>query len=378
MPEVETPPITTEENLVPLRGAGSSMLDRWVQTDPKAAIERVETMVMVLEKLRIASIRATYPSDWIIHTSTSRDGVIMKQVGYLQDSGAERAGKVWGIEVGNPAIEREDFPDRTFSYHMIAEAWSKVTGERLDYAEGSRWSGDKFFERQVKGDDDRVDPTDVRKSAYANLHGRAVRALGGLNGVPLETLRQAGVDIAKVMHVNYAPGEKSSTSTGAAAVGSAEAIIGFGNSKGKAVSELETKDLDWYIKAYTENVADAGKERFKKANQRVLDALNAEKERRAQSTMHEAETGTKAPAPAEAGSAMEDGTPRGKLIGDVWAKLTDLAGLHATVVFKTITKEYFKRDCSGLSDLTDDELRKFAAIPDADLAAATKALQGKK
>ena len=368
MAEIEDSTVVTDEPLVPMRGHGSSMLDRWVQTDPKAAIERVETMVTVLEKLRIASIRSTYPSDWIIHSTMSRDGVILKQVGYLQDSGAERAGKVWGIEVGNPAIEREDFPDRTFSYHMIAEAWSKVTGERLDYAEGSRWSGDKFFERQVKGEDDRVDPTDVRKSAYANLHGRAVRALSGLNGVPLETLRQAGVDIAKVMHVNYAPGEKSSASTGAATVGSAEAIVGFGNSKGKAVSELESKDLDWYIKAYTENVVDAAKARFQKANQRVLDALTAEKERRAQATAHEAETGTKPAAPAtEAGSAMEDGSPRGTLIGDVWTRLTDAAGKQAIPLLQRLMKDQFKRETGKLSEVTDEELAWLAKIPEQNL-----------
>ncbi|MDD5304785.1 MAG: hypothetical protein PHS14_16945 [Elusimicrobia bacterium] len=348
------------------------MLDRWVQTDPKAAIERVETMVMVLEKLRIASIKATYPSDWIIHTSTTRDGQILTQKGYLQDSGAERAGKVWGIEVGNPAIEREDFPlDSTYSYHMIAEAWSKVTGERLDYAEGSRWSGDPFFARQG----DKVDPTDVRKAAYANLHGRAVRALSGLNGVPLDTLRQAGIDVAKVVHVNYQPGEKSSASTGAATVGSAEAIIGFGNSKGKAVSELETKDLDWYIKAYGENVADAAKAKFKVANQRVLDALNAEKEKRAQSASHEAETGTKAP---EKGAAIEDGTPRGKLIGDVWTRLTDAAGQHAIGLLQELTTEYLKQPTGKLSDLTDEQLKLLAAIPEQALAAAAKALAGKK
>src|SRR3990167_11073384 len=180
MPDADTAPVTAPETLAPTRAGGASMLDRWVNSDPEAAIKRLETMVKMLDQLRIASIRATYPSDWVITTSVDRDGQIISQRGYLQDIGAERAGKVWGIEVGNPAIEREDFPDGTYSYHMIAEAWSKVTGERLDYAEGSRWSGDSFFQRP-RDPDYKIDPTDVRKSAYANLHGRAVRALSGLN-----------------------------------------------------------------------------------------------------------------------------------------------------------------------------------------------------
>lgn len=350
MAEIETPPITSEERLVPTRTSGKSMLERWVETDPKAAVERVEIMVRTLEQLRQASIKATYPSDWLIHTSSDGDGQIIKQVGYLQDSGGERAGKVWGIEVGNPAIEREDFPDGTYTYHMIAEAWSKVTGERLDYAEGSRWSGDGFFQRGGE----KIDPTDVRKSAYANLHGRAVRALSGLNGVPLDMLRQAGLDVTKVVHINYGRGTKGGQSTGATLGEAGNVVVAFGNSKGKKPADLEDKDLAWYVKAYTENVADPGKAKFVKANQRVLDVLKAEQEGRAQSSAHEAETGTKAP---------DESSPRGKKIGDQWARLTEIGGVFANALLRQVTKD-FGQERGGMSELTDDELAKLANTPD--------------
>lgn len=349
MAEIETPPITTSEALTPVRSKNGSMLERWVESDPKAAIERIEIMVRTLEQLRQASIKATYPSDWIIHTSTDHEGVIIKQVGYLQDSGAERAGKVWGIEVGNPAIEREDFPDGTYTYHMIAEAWSKVTGERLDYAEGSRWSGDGFFQRGGE----KVDPTDVRKAAYANLHGRAVRALSGLNGVPLDMLRQAGLDITKVVHVTYGKGAKGGESTGAA-VGGGDVVVAFGNSRGKKPAELEDKDLAWYVKAYSENVADPAKAKFVKANQRVLDGLKAEQEKRSQAGAHEAETGTK---------ASDEGTPRGKKVADQWARLTEIAGTLASNLVRQITKD-LGQERGGISELTDEELEKLTRTPD--------------
>lgn len=384
MAETETVPVTTPEDLVPARGAGGSMLDRWVNTDPELAIKRLDTMVKLLESLRAASIRSTYPSDWIIHTSADRDGTVIKQVGYLQDTGAERAAKPWGIEVGNPAIEREDFPDGTYTYHMLAEAWSKVTGERLDYVEGSRWSGDQFFQRQKKSDEDRIDPTDVRKSAYANLHGRAVRSLGGLNGVPVDTLRQAGLDVNKVVHVNYAQGARGGDSSGAATVGSAEAVVAFGNAKGSKVSELSDKDLTWYIKAYTENVANPEKAKFRTANQRVLDALVKEKEKRDQAAAHT--EATPAPAtngkPADApkgGDAMDDATPRGKLIGDVWTRLTDAAGKKAIPLLQLLTEQMeggTKR--SAMSECTDAELAFLAKIPEANLAAVAKTLTEKK
>lgn len=382
MAETETPSVTTAEDLVPTRGAGGSMLDRWVNTDPEAAIKRVDTMVKLLESLRAASIRATYPSDWIIHTSTDRDGQVVKQVGYLQDSGAERAAKPWGIEVGNPAIERENFPDGSYTYHMLAEAWSKVTGERLDYVEGSRWSGDRFFQRT--GDDERIDPTDVRKSAYANLHGRAVRALSGLNGVPIEILTKAGIDTAKVVHVNYVAGAKGGNSSGAATIGSDEPVVAFGQSKGKKISELADKDLGWYIKAYSENVADPQKVKYQKANQRVLDALLRQKEHRDQAAAHGAETGTSPAQPGTAesatgGDAIEDGTPRGKLIGDVWARLADVAGKKAIPLLQLLTEQMeggTKR--SAMSECTDAELAFLAKIPEANLTAVLKTLTEKK
>lgn len=370
MAEVDTAPVISPEALVPTRNGGASMLDRWVNSDPKAAMERVETMVKVLEGLRAASIRASYPSDWIIHSTVDRDGVVTKQVGYLQDSGAERAGKVWGIEVGNPAIEREDFPDGTYSYHMLAEAWSKVTGERLDYAEGSRWSGDPFFARQVRDPGDRIDPTDVRKAAYSNLHGRAVRSLSGLNGVPLEILRQAGIDINKVVHVSYGQGNKGGESSGASAMGTAEAVVAFGQSKGMAVSQLADKDLAWYEKAYGENVADPAKARFVKANQRVLDALRAEKERRAQAASHTAETGTPAATeapPAGEPGGNEGGTPAGRLRGDVWTRLVDAAGKQAIPLLQALTKEQYGEAIGQMSQLKPEQLEWLAKIPEANL-----------
>src|SRR5262245_31083648 len=119
----DTPSVTTDETLVPVRGRGGAVIDRWVEHDPKGAIERIETQVRMLEILRNASIRATYPSDWIVHTSRDRDGAIIRQVAYLQDCGAQRAGKLWGVEVGSIVVERENHPGGDFSYHMLAEAW---------------------------------------------------------------------------------------------------------------------------------------------------------------------------------------------------------------------------------------------------------------
>jgi hypothetical protein len=360
MPEAETPPVTSENELVPRKSAGGSMLERWVEGDSEKAIERVNTMVRMLEQLRLASIKATYPSDWLIHTTTDPDGAIVKQVGYLQDSGAERAGKIWGIEVGMPAIEREDFPDGTYIYHLTAEAWSKVTGERIESVEGSRWSGDAFFQRQVKNEGDKVNPTDVRKAAYANLHGRAVRALAGLHGVPLEMLRQAGLETGKLVFLTYGRG------TSGAAVGTADIVIGWGNAKGTKVSDLSERDLTFYRGAYDRDVADPAKGQYQKRNQRVLEALKAEQEKRERAAAQPT-GGEDAPAGAEFA-----GGGRGQKLGELLVRLRDVLGKPNQRAFaaylKRLTKE-FGAEKAAISDLTDDELERLGAMSDDDLRA---------
>jgi hypothetical protein len=369
MAEVETPPVTTDDTktLVLKRYEGDSMLERWIQTDAKAALEKINKMVEVLQALRKAAIRETYPSDWIIHVSRNADGEIIRQVGYLQDCGAERAAKPFGIQVGQPTDRREDFSDGTLAYHLEAEAWSRVTGERIQRVEGSRWSGDKFFQRQVKEAGDKVDPTDVSKAAYANLHGRAVRALAGLSAVPVDVLDAAGLDTKKCVFVDYEKGAKGGESTGAQ-VGSADVTVGFGNSKGKKVGELSDQDLSWYLKAYRENVADPKKERYQKQNQRVLDALTAEAERRAQAADHATATATGNGGETAGTETTEPGQrSRGQKLGDLQTRLTDACDRDqrkVAALLRGVTKELFGQEKDKLSDLSDEEIEKLNAIPE--------------
>jgi hypothetical protein len=246
---------------------------------------------------------------------------------------------------------------------MAAEARSKLTGERIDVVMGARWSGDGFFQRKDRdGEPEPVDPTDVQKAAYANLHGRAVRALAGLNAVPLDMLRQAGINVDQVVFVNYERGAKGGQATGAA-VGTTDVVVGFGNSRGKRPAELTEGDLDWYIKAYGENVLDASKARYKRANEQVLEALRSDKARRGQAATQPAAEPSGAPATANGEAGLR---------GDVWACLVDAAGKAAIPLLEAITEELFQKGTTKLSELTADQLHRIAAIPDATLRAAAK------
>jgi hypothetical protein len=375
---VETPIVLNEEHLVPTRASAGGLVDRWVETDPDRALKLIEARVRTLEQLRVASIRATYPSDWIVNISRDADGGIISERGYLQDIGADRAGKVWGIEVGSPAIEREDFPDANYTYHMIAEAWCKVTGERLDYVEGSRSSGDKFFTRGL-AEGEKPDPADIRKAAWANLHGRAVRALGGLSGVPLDMLRQAGLDVAKCIIVDYQKGGKGGESTGAS-VGTTEAIIPWGNAKGTKVPDLTDKDLAYYLSAYERDVKDPVKAKFQKNNERMLGILTAEKERRGRAAEQEAETGTKAPgAPDSDGDGKP--TTRGTKLANLHTRLVDACGKDGRVLaatLRTMTAETFGLEIASLSDLTEEQLDKLSGVPDKTITDVAEKVKGVK
>jgi len=356
--EPENPDVTGPEQLPVTARSGEALLDRWMR-EGDTAMEKVDTLVSMLEKLRKASIRATYPSDWIIHTSTDHDGQVISQRGYLQDIGAERAGKVWGCELTAPAIEREDFPDGTYSYHLIAEAYSKITGERVEYVEGSRWSGDPFFSRS-KGPDEKIDPTDVRKSAYANLHGRAVRSLAGLGGVPLEVLRDCGINIEKVVHVSYAKGAKGGDSVGARVGsdgGGSGPVLNFGRSKGKRISELTDKDLAWYTTAVSDSIADPAKLAYKDRNESLLAALKQESDRRQLSPVT-ASDGSPSPSTASPPPAS---LTRAQRQTALFKRLSALKGTTAGTILKHLVAK------DSLAALTDDELASVEAKTDEEL-----------
>src|SRR3990167_9405668 len=396
-----TPPAegASDVALVPVAG-GASFLERWIETGPEKAIERIETMVKMLQRLRIASIAATYPSDWIIHTSKDQQGNVTRQGASLQDWGAGRAGKPWGISISSPAIEREDFPDASFSYHMIAEARSNVTGEILDYTEGSRWSGQGFFVRKSNdGPNEKVNPVDVRKAAYANLHGRAVRSLAGLNAVPLEMLTQAGIDVSKVVMIGYEKGAKGGEATGAS-VGTADITIPYGKNKGKSLSDgsVSQDDLNYHLKNAQASLEDPDKKKWRKDNTRLVEGLKAEIDRRTKAAQEadrgatpsdtrapSAQSGPAATEPAQEGSSPKEppkagyepapapaasGTKsRGALIADVFRLLGEAVPngkqnqAGQSKLLRRLCADLGVKETGAISELDDKTLAMIASIP---------------
>lgn len=66
----------------------------------------------------------------------------------------------------------------------------------------------------------------------------------------------------------------------AEAEGTPDAPMTFGSGKGKPLAQLADKDLAWYVKCLTENVADPAKARYREQNQSALSGIQRELARR--------------------------------------------------------------------------------------------------
>jgi hypothetical protein len=374
-----------EQSLAPVKRITSTVLDRWLEASSDTAMQKLELMTKMLEQLQLHAIKRTYPSDWVINTTVDRQtNTVLRQVAYLQDIGAQRAGKIFGVQVGEPKVTRETFEDGTYAYLMTADAWSVTTGEYIENLEGSRWSGDDFFERQ-QANDGRINPMDVRSAAYANLHGRAVRRLCGLGGVPLEVLTSAGIETAKCIIVPFRQGAQGGQSAGAQ-VGTAEYVVRWGNAKGKRVGELTGDDLAYYLKRAEADVADPNRAKYLTENQRFLDALKQEAERRRQATEQQEQTGTPAPTGVATEPEPAPGAPgqppagpsRGSRLGDLQTRLSDACGRNQRRIpglLRALTREVLGTEKTSLTDLSDAELNALNALDETKLKQVASVVQ---
>ena len=163
-------PITIED-LAALRGA---------------AMDIIDTRATVLDTLRARSIRATYPTDWVLYKAPEEQGG--QVVGYLQQCGAQRLLDVWGISVYDVS-EPQLMPGTeqgAFSYRMTGSGRSNITGQVVEKVEGSRHSLDDV----VRGKSGPALDDAVRKNTRANLDGNIARRLSGLNSVPADELQR--------------------------------------------------------------------------------------------------------------------------------------------------------------------------------------------
>lgn len=145
--------------------------------------DRADRMVAALKKIMTAAIKITTNKDWTIIGGTP----------YLQESGATKVARLfgigWKILDQKTELDRDGYP--TYTYKMRF----RMGGTEIE-AEGSRSAKDEFF--AGRGDKrksvDEVKLRDVKQAAYTNcLNNGIKRILPGLRNLEVADLEAQGI-----------------------------------------------------------------------------------------------------------------------------------------------------------------------------------------
>lgn len=172
--------------------------------------EQAERRIEAINRIMSASLKVTNTNDW----------VLIGGVPYLQESGATKVARVfgigWKIKDGFPTIDVEPDGHFTYTYDIVF----KMGGIEIE-ATGSRSSKDEFFtgkEDKEKGKMAKkpcdIDKRDVKLSAYTNCINNGIkRILPGLRNLTVEDMQRAGIDCGKMKGYGFKGTSKNSTTT---------------------------------------------------------------------------------------------------------------------------------------------------------------------
>ena len=167
--------------------------------------ERADKMVTALNKIMAAAIKVTTPKDWVMIGGTP----------YLQESGATKVARLfgigWQIHQGFPKTEYDSDGYPTYTYRMTF-----TMGKQAIEAEGMRNARDEFFAGKRTGKQktvDEIDLADVKRAAYTNCLNRGIKAiLPGLRNLDEATIEANGVKIGESGGYTFKQGTRGGNS----------------------------------------------------------------------------------------------------------------------------------------------------------------------
>ncbi len=167
-----------------------------------AMAEQAERRIDAINRIMSASLKITNEKDWILISGTP----------YLQESGATKVARLFGIgwSIENPILETES--DGHFTYTYKGKFF--MGGTSIE-ATGSRSSKDEFFTGKTnpKAPQD-IDKRDVKMSAYTNCINNGIkRILPGLRNLTVEDMKKAGLDCGKMQGYGFKGNSKNATTT---------------------------------------------------------------------------------------------------------------------------------------------------------------------
>lgn len=166
--------------------------------------EQAEKRIEAMGKIKRIALKLTNRHDW-----TDQNGKP-----YLQVSGAEKVGRLFGISwrIDEPVHEIEEGGHFSYTY----KGYFSLAGATIE-AIGTRSSKDGFFTRYEYGPKDdngkskrtalppsAIDKGDVKKAAYTNLLGNGITRILGLRNLTYEDLQEyAGITKEMIAKVEY-------------------------------------------------------------------------------------------------------------------------------------------------------------------------------
>lgn len=163
--------------------------------------ERANKYIDAMNRIMEAALKITTEKDWVLMGGTP----------YLQESGATKVARLFGVNwqfLGEPRVETDLEGYRTFTYR----ARFMLNGQFIE-CEGSRNAKDDFFAKQGKDKPlkkpDEIDIRDVKLSAYTNCINNGIkRLIPGLRNIDVSTLEKAGLNTAKMQGYTFKTGTK--------------------------------------------------------------------------------------------------------------------------------------------------------------------------
>lgn len=165
--------------------------------------EKAEQYISAMNKIMTAALKITTEKDWCLIGGTA----------YLQESGATKVARMFGISwelIGNPIIDIDPQGYKTFTY----KARFMLNNQFIE-AEGSRSMRDDFFAKTKNGlkKPDEIDERDAKMSAYTNCINNGIkRLIPGLRNIDVTTLENAGLDTKKLSGYTFKTGSKGGNS----------------------------------------------------------------------------------------------------------------------------------------------------------------------
>ena len=163
--------------------------------------ERADRYIKAMNKIMEAAIKITTTLDWCIIGGKP----------YLQESGATKVARLFGISIrllGQPIVEVDPQGYKTFTYKARF-----MMKDQFIECEGSRSMKDDFFSKTGMKKPDEIDERDVKMAAYTNcLNNGIKRLIPGLRNIDIETLERAGFDISKIGGYTFKTGSKGGNS----------------------------------------------------------------------------------------------------------------------------------------------------------------------